>query len=143
MRGVILSVAIGVLSFLPGSRWSRSRARRHLDLKMTNRKPNAIALNRTRSTGNETEDGLPACEVEIYSLTFPSPVKSLAPGEYRSTREFYRPGSHSPGVIVLDILGGKGELSRGVARHLAQTALPVCSSRWHTTVRAGRWAGRG
>ena len=68
---------------------------------------------------------LPACGVEIYTLTFPSPVKSPHPENNTVYAEYYRPKGKGPfpGVIVLDILGGQGELSRGVARHLAQNGI--------------------
>ncbi len=68
---------------------------------------------------------LPACGVEIYTLTFPSPVKSPHPENNTVHGEYYRPKGKGPfpGVIVLDILGGQGELSRGVARHLAQNGI--------------------
>lgn len=68
---------------------------------------------------------LPACGVEIYSLTFPSPVKSPHPENNTVHAEYYRPKGKGPfpGVIVLDILGGDQELSRGIARHLAQNGI--------------------
>lgn len=68
---------------------------------------------------------LPASGVEIYTLTFPSPVKSPHPQNNTVHAEYYRPRGKGPfpGVIVLDILGGDGALSRGVARHLAQNGI--------------------
>jgi dienelactone hydrolase len=68
---------------------------------------------------------LPASGVEIYTLTFPSPVKSPHPENNTVHAEYYRPQGKGPfpGVIVLDILGGDGAVSRGVARHLAQNGI--------------------
>jgi dienelactone hydrolase len=68
---------------------------------------------------------LPASGVEIYTLTFPSPVKSPHPENNTVHAEYFRPKGKGPfpGVIVLDILGGDGEVSRGVARHLAQNGI--------------------
>jgi dienelactone hydrolase len=68
---------------------------------------------------------LPVSGVEIYTLTFASPVKS--PHEENNTvyAEYYRPKGKGPfpGVIVLDILAGDQSLSRGIARHLAQNGI--------------------
>lgn len=68
---------------------------------------------------------LPASGVEIYTLSFPSPVKSLHPKNNTVWGEYYRPKGKGPfpGVIVLDILGGDQSLSRNVARHLAQNEI--------------------
>jgi len=68
---------------------------------------------------------LPVSGVEIYTLTFPSPVKSPHVENNTVYAEYYRPKGKGPfpGVIVLDILGGDQSLSRGIARHLAQNGI--------------------
>ena len=68
---------------------------------------------------------LPISGVEIYTLTFPSPVKT--PHEANNTvwAEYFRPKGAGPfpGVLVLDILGGDQELSRTISRQLAQNGI--------------------
>ncbi|HVK11211.1 MAG TPA: prolyl oligopeptidase family serine peptidase [Gemmataceae bacterium] len=63
--------------------------------------------------------------VEVYDLTFPSPVKS--PHESNNTvyGEYYVPKGKGPfpGVIVLDILDGSQVVSRGIANVLAQNGI--------------------
>jgi dienelactone hydrolase len=68
---------------------------------------------------------LPVSGVEIYTLTFPSPVKSPHPQNNTVWAEYYRPKGKGlfPAAIVLDILGGDQALSRGIARHLAQNGI--------------------
>ncbi|MCE9530301.1 MAG: alpha/beta hydrolase family protein [Planctomycetes bacterium] len=68
---------------------------------------------------------LPISNVEIYTLTFPSSVKSPHPENNTVWAEYYRPKGKGPfpGVIVLDILGGDQGLSRNIARHLAQNGV--------------------
>jgi len=68
---------------------------------------------------------LPASGVEIYSLTFPSPVTTATPENNTVWAEYYRPKGKGPfpGVLVLDILAGDQKLSRNVARHLAQNGV--------------------
>jgi dienelactone hydrolase len=68
---------------------------------------------------------LPACGVEIFTLTFPSSVKSPYRENNTVHAEYFRPKGKGPfpGVIVLDILGGDGEVSRSIARHLAQNGI--------------------
>lgn len=68
---------------------------------------------------------LPVCGVEIFTLTFPSPVKSPHPQNNTVWAEYYRPTGKGPfpGVLVLDILGGDQNLSRTIARHLAQNGI--------------------
>jgi dienelactone hydrolase len=68
---------------------------------------------------------LPDSGVEIYALTFPSPVKSPHPENNTVHAEYYRPKTKEPFpcVIVLDITGGDQSLSRLFARHLAQNGI--------------------
>jgi dienelactone hydrolase len=65
---------------------------------------------------------LPVSGVEIFQLTFPSPVVSPTPENNTVYAEFYRPKGPGPfpAVIVLDITGGNQELSRFIARTFAQ-----------------------
>jgi cephalosporin-C deacetylase-like acetyl esterase len=63
--------------------------------------------------------------VEVYDLTFPSPVKSEIPENNTVHAEYYvpierTPGGRVPAVIVLDILDGAAVVSRGKALWLAQ-----------------------
>jgi cephalosporin-C deacetylase-like acetyl esterase len=63
--------------------------------------------------------------VDIFDLTFPSPVKTEHVENNTVWAEYYRPrkpGPH-PGVIVLDITGGNQQLSRMIATHFAQTGV--------------------
>jgi dienelactone hydrolase len=68
---------------------------------------------------------LPASGVEIHTLTFPSPVKTPRPENNTVWAEYYRPKGKGPfpGVLVLDILAGDQELSRSIARQLAQNGI--------------------
>jgi dienelactone hydrolase len=68
---------------------------------------------------------LPVSGVEIYTLTFPSSVKSPQAENNTVWAEYYRPKGKGPfpGVIVLDILAGDQNLSRNIARHLAQNGI--------------------
>jgi dienelactone hydrolase len=65
---------------------------------------------------------LPAIDVSIYRLRFPSPVKTATPENNTVHAEYYRPAGKGPfpGVIVLDITGGNQMLSRHIATYLAQ-----------------------
>jgi dienelactone hydrolase len=65
---------------------------------------------------------LPASEVSIYRLRFPSAVESPHPENNTVHAEYYRPyGKGSfPGVLVLDVTAGDQSLSRSIATHLAQ-----------------------
>ena len=63
--------------------------------------------------------------VEVYDLTFPSPVKSSVPENNTVYAEYFVPVERSPGerlpaVLVLDILDGAAVVSRGEAMWLAQ-----------------------
>jgi dienelactone hydrolase len=65
---------------------------------------------------------LPLSGVEIYHLTFPSPVKSPLKENNTVHAEYYRPKGKGkfPCVIVLDVTAGNQQLSRIIATHLAQ-----------------------
>lgn len=63
--------------------------------------------------------------VEVYDLTFPSPVQSAIPENNTVYAEYFvpidrGPGGRVPAVIVLDILDGAAVVSRGEAMWLAQ-----------------------
>jgi dienelactone hydrolase len=60
--------------------------------------------------------------IDLYRLTFPSPVKSETPANNTVHAEYYRPRGKGPfpGVIVLDITAGDQSVSRGIAAVLAQ-----------------------
>jgi dienelactone hydrolase len=68
---------------------------------------------------------LPVNGVEIYELTFPSPVKSPTPENNTVYAEYYRPKGRGPFpcTIVLDITAGDQSLSRMIAGHLAQNGI--------------------
>src|SRR5438132_4523569 len=59
--------------------------------------------------------------VDIYELTFPSPMASPHPENNTVYAEYYRPRGKGPFpcVIVFDITGGDQTLSRTIARQLA------------------------
>ena len=60
--------------------------------------------------------------MEIFEVTYPSPVETPHPNNNTVHAEYFRPtraGKH-PGVIVLHILGGDFQLSRLFCRSLAQ-----------------------
>jgi cephalosporin-C deacetylase-like acetyl esterase len=68
---------------------------------------------------------LPDNGVEVFEVTFPSPVKSPHAENNTVHAEYYRPKQKKPFpcVIVLDITGGDQTLSRLIARHLAQNGV--------------------
>ena len=68
---------------------------------------------------------LPVSGVEIFRVTFPSPVTSPTPENNTVYAEYYRPiGSGPfPAVVVLDITGGDQSLSRFIAQTLAQNKI--------------------
>jgi dienelactone hydrolase len=68
---------------------------------------------------------LPASDVAIYHLTFPSPVKSNCPENNVVHAEYYRPRGKGPFpcVIVLDILAGNEKVARLCASTLAQNGI--------------------
>lgn len=68
---------------------------------------------------------LPHAGVSVYDLTFPSAVKSGVPANDTVHAEFFLPkgasaGSRVPGVVVLDILDGRGNVARAQGVWLAQ-----------------------
>jgi dienelactone hydrolase len=66
-------------------------------------------------------------EVEVYTLTFPSPVKSKHEENNTVPCEFYVPkgAKKRPAVVVLDILDGAMVVSRAQALWLAQHDIPA------------------
>jgi dienelactone hydrolase len=68
---------------------------------------------------------LPNSGVDIYKLTFPSPVTSPVPENNTVYAEYYRPHGKGPfpAIIVLDIMGGDQALSRGIAAVMAQNGV--------------------
>jgi len=68
---------------------------------------------------------LPVNGVEVFKLQYPSPVQSPHPENNTVYAEYYRPRGEGPfpAVIVLDITGGNQDLSRLLARHLAQNKI--------------------
>jgi dienelactone hydrolase len=73
----------------------------------------------------EQTDDLPLSGLAVYHLTFPSPVTTACKENNTVHAEYYRPRGTGPfpGVIVLDITGGNQQLSRLIARHLAQNRI--------------------
>jgi dienelactone hydrolase len=65
---------------------------------------------------------MPANEVSVHRLTFPSPVETTDKENNTVHAEYYRPMGKGPfpAVIVLDITAGDGSVSRAIATHLAQ-----------------------
>jgi CubicO group peptidase (beta-lactamase class C family)/cephalosporin-C deacetylase-like acetyl esterase len=68
---------------------------------------------------------LPLSGLDVYHLTFPSPVESPCKENNTVHAEYYRPRVRGkfPCVIVLDITGGDQSLSRTIATHLAQNRI--------------------
>jgi dienelactone hydrolase len=68
---------------------------------------------------------LPVSGVEVFQVTFPSPVTSPTPENNTVYAEYYRPTGPGPfpAVVVLDITGGDQSLSRFIARTLAQNKI--------------------
>jgi dienelactone hydrolase len=68
---------------------------------------------------------LPASNIEVYHLTFPSPVKSPSPENNMVHADYYRPPGPGPFpcVIVLDILAGNEKVARLCASTLAQNGI--------------------
>ena len=70
---------------------------------------------------------LPNAGVDVFSLTFPSAVKTASAANNTVYAEYYKPrkpGKH-PAVIVLDILDGAQVVSRAEALWLAQHDIPA------------------
>jgi dienelactone hydrolase len=65
---------------------------------------------------------LPATGVDVFHLSFPSPVTSECVENNTVHAEYYRPRGVGPfpGVVILDITGGNQDLSRLIGRTLAQ-----------------------
>lgn len=68
---------------------------------------------------------LPHAGVSVYDLTFPSAVKSAVPANDTVHAEFFLPkgasaGGRVPGVVMLDILDGRGHVARAESVWLAQ-----------------------
>lgn len=63
--------------------------------------------------------------VDVFKVTFPSPVESPTPQNNTVHAEYYRPKGDGPfpAVIVLDITGGDQKLSRIIATALAQNEI--------------------
>src|SRR5437660_5070919 len=74
---------------------------------------------------------LPNNDLNVHHLQFPSPVKTDAEENNTVHGEYYRPHGDGPfpGVIVLDIIGGDGNVSRMVATTLAQTQIAALALR--------------
>jgi cephalosporin-C deacetylase-like acetyl esterase len=68
------------------------------------------------------KQAFPVSGFDIFELRFPSPVETPHVENNTVHAEYYRPRLDRliPCVIVLDITGGNQELSRTIARHLAQ-----------------------
>jgi dienelactone hydrolase len=68
---------------------------------------------------------LPASGLDVYHLTFPSPVTSPCPQNNTVHADYYRPHGRGPFpcVIVLDILAGDQRVARTIAAHLAQNGI--------------------
>jgi dienelactone hydrolase len=68
---------------------------------------------------------VPACDVTVQHLTFPSPVRTAHPENNTVHAEYYRPAGPGPfpAVIVLDITGGDQTLSRSLSTYLAQNRI--------------------
>jgi dienelactone hydrolase len=62
-----------------------------------------------------------AAQIEIYEVTFPSPVETPHQANNTVHAEYFRPAAAGPypGVVVLHILGGDFDLARLFARSLA------------------------
>lgn len=68
------------------------------------------------------EKSLPKGDVDVFHLTFPSPVVTDCPENNTVHAEYYRPREKGPFpcVIVLDITGGDQSVSRSISTVLAQ-----------------------
>ncbi len=87
------------------------------------RLPEEYRLDRYRFTYQlKQKYDLPNSGVEVYQLSFPSPVESPYPENNTVYAEYYRPKGAGPypGVIILDVLAGKQQLARGMGLFLAQ-----------------------
>ena len=68
---------------------------------------------------------LPHSKIDVFDVTFPSPVVTDCPENNTVHCEYYRPQAKRPMpcVVVLDITGGNQQLSRTIATVLAQNGL--------------------
>jgi len=74
---------------------------------------------------------LPNNDLDVHHLQFPSPVESDTPENNTVHGEYYRPRGDGPfpGVVVLDVMGGDGSVSRMVATALAQRRIAALALR--------------
>lgn len=83
--------------------------------------------NRTFAFEFKLKYSLPNAEVDVFTLTFPSAVKTASAANNRVYAEYYqprKPGKH-PALIVLDILDGAQVVARAEALWLAQHDIPA------------------
>ncbi len=83
--------------------------------------------NRTFAYEFKLKYNLPNAEVDVFTLTFPSAVKTASAANNRVYAEYYQPrkaGKH-PALIVLDILDGAQVVARAEALWLAQHDIPA------------------
>jgi dienelactone hydrolase len=68
---------------------------------------------------------LPGCDLSVSQLRFPTALPSKHKENDTVWAEYYRPHGKGPfpGVIVLDILAGNGQVARLVGTHLAQSGI--------------------
>ena len=74
---------------------------------------------------------LPNGGIDVHHLQFPSPLETDTPENNTVHGEYYRPRGDGPfpGVIVLDVMGGDGSVSRMVATSLAQKRIAALALR--------------
>lgn len=72
---------------------------------------------------------LPYSGVEVFTVTFPSPVVSPHPENNTVHAEYFRPKGKAnlPAAVVLDILDGRQIVARGEAMWLAQNGIAALS----------------
>jgi dienelactone hydrolase len=73
----------------------------------------------------EFKASLSATEVDVFKLRFPSAVETPEKANNTVHAEYYRPQGDGPfpGVVVLDILAGDGQVARMVSMFLAQNRI--------------------
>jgi dienelactone hydrolase len=73
----------------------------------------------------EPKLSLPQCGLDVWTLTFPSPIVTPYPANNSVYAEYYRPRGPGPfpAAIILDITAGDQQLSRTIARQLAQNQI--------------------
>ncbi|HMF12605.1 MAG TPA: hypothetical protein VKE94_09875, partial [Gemmataceae bacterium] len=74
---------------------------------------------------------LPNSDLDVHHVQFPSPVETDTPENNTVHAEYYRPRGNGPfpGVVVLDVMGGDGSVSRMVATALAQKRIAALALR--------------